>query len=38
MTAEGAISLHGFTEGDHGAAFAAYVQALEAFDALAELL
>ena len=37
MTSEGAISLHGFTEANHGTAFAAYVQALEAFDALGEL-
>ncbi|MGD9508362.1 MAG: methyltransferase domain-containing protein [Geminicoccaceae bacterium] len=37
MTSEGAISLHGFTEADHGTAFQAYVDALEAFDALGEL-
>ena len=37
-TEEGAISLHGFTQADHrGADFAADVQALEAFDALAQL-
>lgn len=37
VTSEGAISLHGFTQADHGAAFMAYVEALEAFDALGEL-
>lgn len=38
MTGEGAISLHGFSQADHGAALAAHVEALEAFDALGELL
>ena len=37
MTSEGAISLHGFTQADHGVGLQAYVEALEAFDALGEL-
>src|SRR5690349_88556 len=37
MTNEGAISLHGFTQAAHGGALQAYVEALEAFDALGEL-
>lgn len=37
MASEGEISLHGFTEADHGAALQAYVEALEAFDSLGEL-
>jgi SAM-dependent methyltransferase len=37
MTSEGAISLHGFTQAAHGVALQAYVEALEAFDALGEL-
>ena len=37
MTNEGAISLREFTQADHGAAFQAFVEALEAFDALGEL-
>ena len=37
MATEGAISLHGFTQGEHRSDFAAYVAALEAFDALSQL-
>jgi SAM-dependent methyltransferase len=37
MATEGAISLHCFTQGEHRSDFAAYVAALEAFDALSQL-